>query len=494
MAERVEPADPIFEDWRDLAERALKGAPLESLDVIMDDGVRADAIRLPPLAAAATPVYTGRATAGPWTIVQRVDTDGTSAKQATEDLQNGATALSVVFAGAPAAFGAGLTAATVADLNAALEGVYLDLLPIHLQAGARGLEALALLAALVKTRGTALRAVHAGVDPLGALAATGEGHDPATVGKRLHRAVLAHEALGVEGTALAADGRIYAEAGATPVQELALALWTVRDYAAALDTEGVPPAVSLPQIAMHLSASQEQFVTIAKMRAARRLHALFAQACNVDTPLTLHATTLRRMMAVSDPHTNLLRLTIAGFAAGVGGADALTILPFDQASSAFGRRMGRNIQTLLLEESHLGQLMDPGAGSGSIETLTDAMARAAWALFQAQAAGGASLADALIDGRIEDLCSKIEREPVIIGVTKHPPANPYAVTPAQPVAPPEARAVEVANADFDGLVEAALQGATLADLAAPEPPMSLGRHILRPLRDSAHFEAQQRPV
>ncbi|MEM8852398.1 MAG: methylmalonyl-CoA mutase family protein [Pseudomonadota bacterium] len=489
MAESVEPADPIIDAWRSLAERALKGAALESLDFAMDDGVRADAISLPPLAAPATPVYTGRATAGPWAIVQRVDTDGTSAKQATDDLQNGATALSLVFAGAPAAFGAGLTAATVSDLDAALDGVYLNLVPIHLQAGALGLEALVLMAGLAKARGTPLHTLHAGIDPLGALAATGEGFGADGIQGRLQRAVAAHVALGVKGTALVADGSVYAEAGATPVQELALALWTLRDYAAALDAEGVPPSQSLPQIAMHLCASQEQFVTMAKMRAARRLHALFCEACGVSAPLTLHATTARRMLAVSDPHTNLLRLTIAAFGAGVGGADAVTVLPFDQASSAFARRMGRNIQTLLLEESHLGALMDPAAGSGTIETLTDEMARAAWALFQAEAGGGASLADALIDGRIARLCGAIAQEPVIIGVTKHPPPEPYAATRTEAIGAPQTRALNVTATDVDGMIEAALKGATLADLAAWQPPQSLGSHPLRPLRDSAHFEA-----
>ncbi|MEM8665488.1 MAG: methylmalonyl-CoA mutase family protein, partial [Pseudomonadota bacterium] len=360
-----------YDTWRALAEKALKGAPLSSLDTPIDDGGTGTAATLPPLRFPATPLYAGRHTLGPWDVVQRVDSDTGSARQAREDLENGATALAVVLAGAPSAYGRGLTAATVDALGDALLGVHLDLVPLQVEAGARSLEALALLKALADRRGTMPAALHLGADPFGAAQATGAARSAAATGKTLAATLLAFQALGIPGTALAADGRIAAEAGSSPAQELAFMLLSLHAATTMLEEAGIAPSDAIPAIALRLSASHDQFATIAKLRAARRLHRLYTDAYGLDVPATLHVTTLWRMLAVSDPHTNLLRLSLAAFAAGTGGADAVTVLPFDETAQPLGRRMARNIQTLLLEEAHVSAIADPGAGSGSIEALTD---------------------------------------------------------------------------------------------------------------------------
>ena len=113
------------------------------------------------------------------------------------------------------------------------------------------------------------------------------------------------------------------------------------------------------------------------------------------------------MLTRRDPYVNLLRGTIAGFAAGVGGADAVTVAPFDAALGrldAFARRVARNTQALLIQEAHVARVIDPAGGSWLVESLTDALARAAWAFFQEiEAAGGAVVAlDAgLVAARVE---------------------------------------------------------------------------------------------
>jgi len=97
-----------------------------------------------------------------------------------------------------------------------------------------------------------------------------------------------------------------------------------------------------------------------------------------------------------DPYVNMLRATIAVTAAGVGGANAISVLPFTAAlglPDPFARRAARNTQLILLEESNLFRVSDPAAGSGSIEALTTQMSQAAWTLFQEiEAAGGAATA------------------------------------------------------------------------------------------------------
>jgi methylmalonyl-CoA mutase len=160
-------------------------------------------------------------------------------------------------------------------------------------------------------------------------------------------------------------------------------------------------------LCFRLSADADQFLTIAKFRALRKLWARVEDACGLPfRPAFIAAETAWRMMTRRDPHVNMLRTTVAALAAGVGGADAVTVLPFTMAiglPDRFARRVARNSQFILLEESRLAQVADPSAGSGAIEALTDELCRAAWGLFQEiQAAGGscAALEQGLIQRQV----------------------------------------------------------------------------------------------
>lgn len=482
-----------YETWRALADKALAGAPFEMLLTPVPDGGAGLTRPLDPLAFPAPPTYAGRATLGRWQVVQRVDRTQDAAAQAREDLENGADSLALVFAGAPSAFGRGLTADSVDALDGALEGVRLDLCPIHLEPGAFGLEALALLAALAERRGTRPAAVHVASDPFAVRAATGLARTAPETAASLAETVRAFGDLALSGTALAADGRVAAEAGASPVEELAFALIDLNAIVTLLDGVGVPPAQSLPLTALCLTASQEQIPTIAKLRASRALHRLYSEALGLDIPARLHVTTLNRMLSVSDPHTNLLRLAIAAFSAGVGGADTLTVLPFDEAASPFGRRMARNVQTILLEESHIDAMADPGGGSGAIEAYTDEIAAAAWRIFQTHAAtppAGLLAGPHPLAAGILASAAALDAERVIIGVTKHPPAVP--VAPVGAPAPKLALAHGEApgGSGFADLAAAAGRGATLADLVATSSDThSHAPAPLAPTRASAASES-----
>ena len=464
-----------MEAWRALAEKALKGAPLDSLDTPLASITGGEGW-LAPFSLPAPPLYAGRAVVGRWQLVQRVDDDAAAATQALEDLENGATALALVFAGAPSALGRGLTAASVDALDEALDAVRLDLIGLHIEAGAAARAALANTVALIRRRGTLPTSLHAGIDPVGSAAFGGRA--PAL--EDLGEAIAVMDEAGLDGTALGADGRIAAEAGANPADELAFAVSSLLAMLSALDRAGIPAEAALPRISVALCADEDQFVTIAKLRAMRRLHAFIAAECGVSgVPLALHATTAARMLSFTDPHTNLLRLTIAAMAAAQGGADAITVLPFDRAASPFGRRMARNIQSLMLEESHVARLSDPGAGSGTIETLTETLAEAAWKAVTEHAAD--DYAAWLTDGTFAARAAKAAaRERTIIGVTRHPPAEPVK-TAAPPE--PEPAAGTTPNGPLAALLEAAAEGATL-DMRAPPA----GPHALAPQRAAARHE------
>ncbi len=166
-------------------------------------------------------------------------------------------------------------------------------------------------------------------------------------------------------------------------------------------------------IFFRLAADQDQFLTIAKFRAMRKLWARVEQACGLEASRAcVVAETAWRMMTKRDPQGNIVRGTIAALAAAVGGADAITVLPFSAAlgiPDAFARRIARNTQTILIEEANLHRVADPAAGSGAIEYLTEQLCEKAWTLFQEIERAGGS-AKALEAGLIQKAVAKVRAE------------------------------------------------------------------------------------
>ncbi len=175
-------------------------------------------------------------------------------------------------------------------------------------------------------------------------------------------------------------------AGGSEAQELAFALAAAVAYLRALEQGGIALDDARGFIYFRLAADQDQFLTIAKFRAVGKLWARIEEACGLaPRPTFVAAETAWRMMTKRDPHGNIVRGTIAALGAAVGGADAVTVLPFSAAlglPDAFARRIARNTQTILIEEANIHRVADPAAGSGAIEALTDALCDAAWKLFQ----------------------------------------------------------------------------------------------------------------
>jgi methylmalonyl-CoA mutase len=395
------------ERWLGLVDGVLKGGDFEKRLV----SKTADGIRVEPLYEPAAPVAQPMRAPGPWRIAQRVDHPQAEPAQALAlaDLEGGADALTLVFSGAPSARGYGLSAATVEELDAALASVMLPLIAIRLDAGGRGVEAATLLKGVAERRGEALAGLDLdlGLDPIGTFAATGRlGADFA---KDLSDTLARFDEAGFDGRVGLADGRPYHEAGASEAVELAASLATAVAYLRALETGSHDLARARDAIAILLVADADEFLTIAKFRAMRRLWARVEAACGLDPkPLRLHAETAWRMMNRNDPFVNILRTSMAAGSAGLGGADSVTALPYTAAlglADAFARRVVRNSQIVLIEESNLARVADPAAGAGSFETLTDELTRTAWSAFQAiEAEGGivASLRAGTLQARIAE--------------------------------------------------------------------------------------------
>lgn len=384
------------EAWLKLVDGVLKGAPFEKLTNKTYDG-----LKIEPIYRRATDarIIAGRGAAQPWQIMQRVDhPDAAQANaQALHDLENGATGLTLAFAGATGARGAGLPP-TAEALKRALEDIYLDAgIGIEFEIGPQSRGAAVHFAELLKARGIAPANVEArfGFDPIGAAAVWGSSpYSWAEIAPAVASGAAMLRDAGFRGPFVAADGRVIHDSGGTEAQELAFVLASSVAYLRALEAGGIALNDARRMIYARLSADADQFLTIAKFRALRLLWARVEESCGLNPqPLFIAAETAWRMLTQRDPNVNMLRATGAVFSAGLGGANSISVLPHTLAlglPDQFARRVARNTQLILLEESNLAKVADPAAGAGGIETLTQQLCASAWALFQEiEKAGGA---------------------------------------------------------------------------------------------------------
>jgi methylmalonyl-CoA mutase len=388
-------APATYDDWRKLVDGVLNGAPFEKLVGKTYDGLRIDPIYR--RARNAAPIA-GRPAAAPWQVMQRIDHPDAAAAnaQALHDLENGATGLTLVFAGANGAYGFGLNP-TAEAIEKVLEGVFIDAgIAIELQIGPQSRMAAIHLAEYVQRKGASPAAcdIRFGLDPIAACAAWGSSPYswpeivPAVTG-----AIKGLAAMGFKGPFAAADGRVIHDAGGSEAQELAFVLASAVAYLRAIESAGVALEQARNMVYARLSADADQFLTMAKFRALRLLWARVEQACGLEPkPLFIAADTAWRMLTQRDAYVNMLRATMATFSAGLGGANSINVLPHTLAlglPDPFARRIARNTQLVLLEESNLAKVSDPAAGSGGIEALTQELCETAWQLFQeTEKAGG----------------------------------------------------------------------------------------------------------
>lgn len=321
-------------------------------------------------------------------------------------------------------------------LAEALGDVRLDLAPVVVSSWTdQPAAAAALLSVLDAAEVTA--GGNLGHDPVGAAARLGGTPDLGPLADAV-RGCADRDSL----RALTVDTRPFHDAGADAVDEVALAVATAVGYVRHLESEGIGAAASFAQIDFRISATQDQFLTAATLRALRRVWARVGELAGVPEDARgarTHAVTSLRMFSRDDPWVNVLRSTLAVFGASIGGADAITVLPFDTVSglpTAFSRRLARNTQLLLADESNVGRVTDPGGGGWYLEALTDELARHAWAVLQdVERAGGviAMLADGTLAARLaathEARATQVAtRRAPLTGVSTFPQADEVPLT------------------------------------------------------------------
>src|SRR4051794_24919226 len=417
-AGREDLPDPV-EDA--LAATVATGVTVEPLYTAEDAGDLPTTVGVPGIAPFVRGSRAGGDPAAPggWDIRQRhAHPDVATTKEAiAADLENGVTSLWLVL---------GEGAVPVDALGDVLSDVLLDLAPVTVDGGLPAAEA---FLDLVEDRTDLAEGSSLGLDPLGRHAATGEGQDLSGLAEVVRRAA-AHAGL----RTVVVDATVFADAGASAVEELGCSLAAGVAYVRALTGDGLSVDEAFGQLEFRYSAGADQFTTIAALRAARRLWDRVGEVSGASAEVRgqrQHALTSSVMTTKRDPWVNMLRTTVACFAAGVGGADVVTVQPFDAAlglPDAFSRRIARNTQNLLVEEGHLARVLDPAGGSWYVESLTEDLVQAAWAWFtEIERAGGlvAALGSGLVRDRIgqawEARAKRLaRRSDAITGVSEFP--------------------------------------------------------------------------
>ena len=381
-------ADIPLDIWQKLIKTTYDGIPINPLYNRADE---LDEAALPGV----FPYRRGAAGVGQenqgWGVAESFDEKSTN-QQVLDSLYNGTTNL--VIQGS-------------ADIATLLNGVYLSLCPVRLFAGGRTVEQAKALFAVADSQQETPQLIELGATPLTSMVNGG-----ATIS--LDDTIeLAKQAAQRDNTrAILVDAVTFSNQGATDAEEIGLALAAGVEYLRALTDAGFTVEQALDQISFRFATTDEQFAQIAKFRAARQLWARVAEIVGAPEHGTCpqHALTAPVMFTQRDPSVHMLRSTVAAFAAGVGGATDVEVLPFDWAipgglpktSRSFARRIARNTNLLLLEESHLSHVIDPGGGSYFIEAFTTQLADKAWDVFTSVEAEG-GLQQAIAAGTVAKL-------------------------------------------------------------------------------------------
>lgn len=434
--------EPADEDaWRALVDKALKGASWDRLVTPTADGgaiqplyrekdfpTGADPFGLPGAAPFVRGVAASRDPARPWLIRQTYehpDLDRTN-RDILEDLRGGVSSIELRLDWKHGA--RGVRVRSGADLDRVLADVIVEAAPIALDAGGHGLWLAELLAA--KLKGAPGAGVAFNVDPIGAMLHAGGFRGDALLDAARFAARVAETM--PDATALRVDARPVHEAGGLAAQEIAVALCSGIAYLRALTSAGLPIESAARALLFTLSVDGDVLNEAAKLRALRLCWARVLEASGAEPEARaarMHVVTSQRMMTRYDAWTNILRVTSAAMAAAIGGAEAITTLPFTDAlglPTSFARRVARNTQNVLIEEARLGHVIDPTGGAWFVEARTRALADAAWAAMQGiERRGGIvearmEIARDVAAARWERQRAFDERRETITGVTDFP--------------------------------------------------------------------------
>ena len=443
-------APSTYDEWIESVRASLRGGAIESLAKRSYEGIDIDPLphadRLADLQhhhslPGQFPFVRGTRAAGyrarPWLIAAELDISDPREFNAAlrDELANGLTAITIPDQ---------LSLYDAADTQLALADIDLARHPLIIQSDARAPDIFHLLGAALGDDALSQLQGCCAYDPLSRLATSGAM--PADAFDRLtaHARTVAERSpqLGSIGISTAA----YHDAGADAVQELALAIATGVAYLRELSQRGFAVDELARKTHLFCNIGENFFIEIAKFRAIRLLWAIVLRALGAENEarnLKIHARSGRRNKSRLDAHVNLLRLTTEALSAAIGGVDSISLMPYDEplgASTAFARRLSRNLQLILQEELRLVELIDPAGGAWHVEKLTDQLARAAWSRFQQiEAAGGLveTLPSGVIQGDIAEVAARRQLdiasgESVLVGVNRYVEQATMPATQASP--------------------------------------------------------------
>ena len=420
---------------------------MKRLTTVLVDGVEIKPLYLKPddqqIGYPAQPPFTrGACAAGPnpaWVIAQLHEDPDLNRTQTgiDADLNAGATGVWLRVDD---------DAIAAADIPAILEAVQPEAAEILISSNAQQTQAAeALLSFWAASGKTAVRG-SLGIDPLASSAITGLPAEMSNLAQWVDKAKPYPMVL-----PLVVDATVYDNAGAGDIDQLSFAIASGIEYVRALESQGIATAEGFTKILFRVTASADQMLTIARLRALRRLWARVGEVLEVpelNRGAFQHAVTSWRTITKDDPWVNLLRATVGAFSATVGGAEYITTLPHDTAyglPTTFSRRIARNIQLLIGEEAHVGAVEDPAGGAWAIEDLSEQLANKAWTRLQeieTQGGMGQALASSQVAQWLDATCAErakrlATRKIALTGVSMFPkqdeePLTDFIPRPARP--------------------------------------------------------------
>jgi len=372
-----------------------------------------------------------------WRVMQRVDDPDPvrAAAQATDDLKNGANGLSLVFAGAPNAFGFGLPS-NLEGLRAALQDVPLHGVHLRVDVHPQSRASIDWVAQLFQERQVNTTGVHLsfGVDPASLFVGTGQLRmSLEALEASLPQSLGGFFALSLPGVLLEADGRVYHNAGASVTQELGIMLASASSYLKMFEDARQPPVYAMPHLGFATSMDQDLLSSTAKLRALRLLWARMLRDYGIEPkPVPIHAETSFRMLSARDVETNIVRTTMATFAAAVGGADSISVLPHTMPLTlpeADARRLALNTSLVQGFETSAQELIS--AQSDFVDSLVERYCDSGWDEYKRiEADGGVlrSIASGTLQARIaEERNEQLKRHGTLVGSTIYPKAGEQAL-------------------------------------------------------------------
>nr|VFK17628.1 MAG: methylmalonyl-CoA mutase [Candidatus Kentron sp. LPFa] len=410
---------PSYEEWRQTAEKALKGGAFEKRlvtktyeDIDLQPMYQQDALKgishvdsLPGFAPYARSTSLLGHQGKPWEVTQELPyaTPAEFNAALRADLELGQTAINLALDQA-ALMGedadsdvgddvgkGGVSIASLEDMEQAFQGIDLTKTHFLMQAGTEGIPIASLLFAMIRKQGKSIQDLDGciGMDPLGSLAR--DGHLPRPLNgvydgmAQITRWATANAP---KLHTITIQGHPYHDGGASATQELGFALATAVEYLRQVQLRGPGIDEVAPRIVFSFSLGANFFMEVAKLRAARIAWAKIVKAFGGNEEsqkMKIHSRTSAWTKTLYDPHVNMLRTTTEAFSGVLGGVDSMHIAPYDEVAGAptdFSRRVARNAHTILREETNIPATIDPSGGSWYIESLTDTVAKKSWKIFQ----------------------------------------------------------------------------------------------------------------